>query len=172
MPQRSLNNLRSFQIVCAFLSLFAVVAVSGCGGSDIEKMPVFSASGNLTMDGKPFGPATLRFVPSETARSFVAVADAGGKLSDFTTYKKGDGAPAGTYKVAVYSSGGTSAPIPAIYEDEKNTPLTVIISDITGDDANTLTIDLDSKAGKPSPNSTMRGFTAKDFEAAKGGITD
>lgn len=166
---------RSFRTHFSVLTLIAVLTSVGCGESSDEpaRVQLFPASGNLTMDGKPFGPATLRFVPENSgteeapARGFVGVVDADGKVT-VTTYEGGDGAPSGTYKVTAFSSAGTAKPIPGIYESETRTPLKVLIADIAGEDANKFTIDLNSKASKPSKNATFQGI---DADAAAAGVT-
>lgn len=158
-----------------FLATFSVF-FAGCGGdaSNFEKLPLYPASGTVTMDGKPYGPVSLRFEPEgglgEGTRGFVAMVDGGGSFDKVTTYESGDGAPVGTYLVTVFSSGGVSDPFPAIYEDAKKTPLKVIVSDITGDGANGMTIQLDSKAGGgDGGNSTTGHFDFQTMQAMEAG---
>ena len=158
----------------AFVSILAPLCFVGCSrGDGIEKVPVYPASGTVQMDGKPFGPVSLRFEPAEEGgRGFVATVDNTGKITTVTTYEVGDGAPVGTYKVTVFSSMGASKQFPAKYESAKSTPLKVIIADITGEGANAMDIQLDSKAGAPSQNSTMGHFTPEQLEAASAGISE
>ena len=159
-------------IAWGFVSMFVPLFFAGCGGGDgIEKLPLYPASGAVQMDGKPFGPVSLRFEP-ETAggRGFVASVDATGKIDAVTTYKVGDGAPVGTFKVTVFSSMGASKQFPAKYENAKTTPLKVIIADITGEGANAMDIQLDSKAGAPSKLSPMGHFTSEQLDAAAAGV--
>lgn len=160
--------------VWACVSVFAPLLLAGCiGGDGFEKVPVYPASGTVQMDGKPFGPVSLRFEPEEEGgRGFVATVDSAGKFSSVTTYKVGDGAPKGTYKVTVFSSMGSSKQFPAKYENAKTTPLKVIIADITGEGANAMDIQLDSKAGAPSKNSPTGHFTVEQMEAASAGVTN
>lgn len=166
-PKNTANNGMAW----AFVSMFVPLFFAGCGGDGIEKLPLYSASGTVQMDGKPFGPVSLRFEP-ETAggRGFVATVDATGKIDAVTTYKVGDGAPVGTYKVTVFSSMGASKQFPAKYESAKSTPLKVIIADITGEGANAMDIQLDSKAGPASENSTMGHFSPEQLDAAAAGV--
>ena len=115
---------------CGIAWTFVSLLLAGCGGGGIEKLPLYPASGTLQMDGKPFGPVSLRFEPETPGgRGFVASVDAAGKINAVTTYKVGDGAPVGTYKVTVFSSMGASKQFPAKYENAKSTPLKVIIAD-------------------------------------------
>ena len=165
-PHNSLNTSKQ-GMAFALMSLFVSVFFAGCGGGGIEKVPLYPASGTVQMDGKPFGPVSLRFEPeNEGGRGFVGTVDASGKITSVTTYKVGDGAPVGTYKVTVFSSMGASKQFPAKYENAKSTPLKVIIADITGEGANAMDIQLDSKAGAPSKNSTYGHFTPEQMEAA------
>ena len=152
------------------LTLSTAVLCGGCGGGgdDIEKLPLYPASGTVKMDGEPLGPVTLRFDPPADvegqSRGFVADADENGKFDFVTTYEMGDGAPAGTYTVTVFSSvGGASKPFPALYESNTRSPLKVVISDITGEGANSLNIELDSSAGAPSDNPTTGHLTEEQF---------
>ena len=155
----------------AFMSFFVPVLFAGCGGDGFEKLPLYPASGTVEMDGKPFGPVSLRFEPQEQGgRGFVATVDATGKIDAVTTYKVGDGAPVGTYKVTVFSSMGASKPFPAKYESAKSTPLKVIIADITGEGANAMTIQLDSKAGPASKDSTFGHFTPEQLDTAAAAV--
>jgi hypothetical protein len=161
-------------IVWAIISIFVPLCLVGCSrGDGIEKVPVYPASGTVQMDGKPFGPVSLRFEPDkEGGRGFVATVDNTGKITTVTTYEVGDGAPVGTYKVTVFSSMGATKQFPAKYENAKTTPLKVIIADITGEGANAMDIQLDSKAGAPSKSSTMGHFTAEQLEAASAGVDE
>lgn len=172
MHSYNFRNTATRSIAWTFISAFAPLFLVGCSGGDsFEKLPVYPASGTVQMDGKPFGPVSLRFEPEEQGgRGFVATVDATGKINAVTTYKVGDGAPVGTYKVTVFSSMGASKPFPAKYESAKSTPLKIIIADITGDGANAMDIQLDSKAGAASKNSTMGHFTSEQLDAAAAGV--
>ncbi len=155
-----------------FISFCVPLLLAGCfRGDGIERVPLYPASGTVQMDGKPFGPVSLRFEPEgEGGRGFVATVDASGKITGVTTYKVGDGAPVGTFKVTVFSSMGASKPFPAKYENAKTTPLKVIIADITGEGANAMDIQLDSKAGAPSKNSPTGHFSPEQMDAASAGV--
>ncbi|MEZ6129885.1 MAG: hypothetical protein R3C59_14475 [Planctomycetaceae bacterium] len=156
----------TIQAVSLFVfSISVPLLLVGCGGGDgFEKVPLYPASGTLKMDGKPFGPVSLRFEPEEEGgRGFVAQVDENGNIGTVTTYKTGDGAPVGTFKVTVFSSVGASKPFPSMYESKKSTPLKVLIADITGDGANAMDIQLDSKAGKASSNPTTGHLTMEQF---------
>ena len=167
----NLRNTANHGMAWNFLSFVVPLFFAGCGGDGFEKLPLYSASGTVQMDGKPFGPVSLRFEPeNEGGRGFVGTVDASGKITSVTTYKVGDGAPVGTYKVTVFSSMGASKQFPAKYENAKSTPLKVIIADITGEGANAMDIQLDSKAGAPSKNSTFGHFTQEDLDAAGLGV--
>lgn len=164
-------TIRSISMAVCFVSMAIVFAGCGGGGADIEKVPLYPAGGTVKLDGEPFGPVSLRLVPEESgARSFVAQVDDQGNINTVTTYEIGDGAPAGTYKVTVFSSGGTGKKFPTIYESENSTPLKVVIADIQGEGANAMDIQLDSKAGRgKAGDSTMGHFDSETMEAAKAG---
>lgn len=153
------------------LSFILPLLLTGCGGGGVEKLPLYPAGGTVQMDGKAFGPVSLRFEPEEDGgRGFVATVDANGKINAVTTYKVGDGAPKGTYKVTVFSSMGASKPFPSKYENASTTPLKVIIADITGEGANAMDIQLDSKAGPASKNSTFGHFTPEQLDTAAAAV--
>ena len=92
------------------LAICSPLFLLGCGAGDgIVKLPLYSATGTVKMDGEPFGPVSLRFEPvDEGGRGFVARVDEAGKINVVTTYEVGDGAPVGDYKVTVFSSMGSS----------------------------------------------------------------
>lgn len=165
------KNKAAHGVVQGFVLMCLPLFFAGCfGGDGIEKLPVYPAGGTVQMDGKPFGPVSLRFEPEEGSRGFVATVDNGGKITSVTTYKVGDGAPVGTYKVTVFSSMGATKQFPAKYENAKTTPLKVIIADITGEGANAMDIQLDSKAGPASKNSPTGHFSPEQMEAASAGV--
>lgn len=156
--------VRPFFVCCLF---FLVI---GCGGDEFEKLPLYPASGSVTLDGKPFGPVSIRFEPeAEGGRGFVADVDESGTFNTVTTYTVGDGAPVGAYKVTLFSSMGASKPFPSKYERKESTPLKVMVSDITGEGANSMTIQLDSKAGNATTNTTTGHFTPEEMERFKAG---
>ncbi len=101
--------------------LFAVALISaqllGCTGND-GKLDLVSVKGKVTLDGKPYGPATLTLQPTAGVegdkRPVVGgVVEADGSYA-LTTYETGDGAPVGEYTAtlgAPQSSGdGTTDP--------------------------------------------------------------
>ena len=172
MGKYNSRNTAIHGMAWAFISISVPLLFAGCGSGDgIEKLPLYPASGTVQMDGEPFGPVSLRFEPEKAGgRGFVGTVDDSGKISAVTTYKVGDGAPVGTYKVTVFSSMGASKQFPAKYESAKSTPLKVIIADITGEGANAMDIQLDSSAGPASQDSTMGHFTPEQLETAAAGV--
>ena len=123
------------------------VAVFGCGKS--EDVPdVHPVTANVTLDGEPFGPTSIRLIPPVIGegRSVHGKVDASGNVV-FTTFDVGDGAPANTYKVVVGQDfGAPPKPFPAVYQKEDQTPLEVTV---TADGENNLTIAMDSSVGGP-----------------------
>jgi hypothetical protein len=128
-----------------------VICVSGCGGE--SRVSVIPVKGELTFDGKPYGPANLVLTPtSETAKqSASGSADAQGKIV-FQTFSPADGLPAGEYRVSVVPSMGNS-PLPAVYFDEKS-PLKVKVDSQSA----TIKLDLVSSAGPPSQSAGVPGI--------------
>lgn len=145
----------------AFVIASAALSTIGCGGGDIPKLPVYKTTGKLTLDGKPFGPAAVLLVPTKTGdekkdkllRSVAGEADAQGNIT-FTSYAKGDGAPAGSYNVAVMPSLMAPAkdPIPNPYLKPESSGIQVKIE---GKDGNEVKVDMDSKK-----SSAMNAATA------------
>lgn len=88
-----------------FLLVSSVVCL-GCGKSDWGRV-----SGIVTVDGKPVGPGTLVFEPSDEARlnasSALGYFDATGKYELVSAGKK-QGAPVGNYRVIVMEGGPAS----------------------------------------------------------------
>lgn len=101
-------------------SACVVIASLGCtpaGPPSPEKLPVVSAGGTVTYQGKPVADASVSFQHSEGKVSATGKTDAQGKFK-LSTYGADDGAPAGKYRVTVAVSGvkeiepGVLAPIP------------------------------------------------------------
>jgi hypothetical protein len=87
-----------------WIALLASCA-SGCGGGE-DRLPLFPASGVVLADGKPADGVEVRLVPADAIddrdalRPF-ATTGADGAFA-LGTYEKGDGAPAGRYKVTLF----------------------------------------------------------------------
>lgn len=87
------------------LGCVAVLLCLGCGGSSggprLKTVPV---KGTLTVDGKPFGPATVQLLPQEAdaakRKAAVGQADSSGKFV-IGSYDKQDGAVPGAYDVRI-----------------------------------------------------------------------
>ena len=118
----------------------------GCGGE--PQLTVYPVKGTLTLDGAPFGPCAISFLSTaeEGGKGGAGEVDASGNIVAVTTYEKGDGCPAGSFKVIVLPSmmAPTDKPIPGVYGNPAKTTLTATISD-TGE--NTLKLELSSKGG-------------------------
>jgi hypothetical protein len=96
-------NRRLWNLVAVTLLLVG----AGCGG----KQPV-SVRGALTLDGQPVEGATVLFLPEaggEGARQATGQTVAGGKF-ELTTFRSGDGAFPGDYKVVVQYAQGVQGP--------------------------------------------------------------
>lgn len=85
------------------LSLFLTTAIFiGCGGGadDSGKVPVFPASGTVTLNGSPLAGATVAFSPQSGQPTAIATTDDQGGFS-LRTYDADDGAAEGAYKVVI-----------------------------------------------------------------------
>lgn len=85
----------------------------GCSKPREDQLPVFSVSGTVTYNGQPMKGASIVLVPSQHDRRlrmppFGVVGDDGSFV--ITSYGKGDGAPAGEYKVTFTWPDGTEEP--------------------------------------------------------------
>jgi hypothetical protein len=85
--------------------VLAVLAVAGCGGDD-GRLDVYPVTGTITYQGKPIEGAKVYFFGQGDKLRAAGVpvpegqTDANGKF-ELKTYEPGDGAPAGTYGVAI-----------------------------------------------------------------------
>lgn len=80
---------------CAGLLILAIAA-AGCG-----KRGTVPLSGTVTLDGRPLARATVHFIPQDPeGREALGSTDAEG-VFHLSTFKPGDGAYAGKYKVIV-----------------------------------------------------------------------
>lgn len=79
--------------------LLIVCAISGCGESG--RVETFPASGSLSIDGQPFGPAQLSLTPLDgSVPPASAKVSADGKFV-LSTYEPNDGAAVGEFKVSL-----------------------------------------------------------------------
>jgi len=72
----------------------ALLAGTGCGSKPM------GIKGKVMLDGAPLSGASVEFVPEDGGHSAVGITDNEGKFS-LTTYKPGDGALRGEYRVVV-----------------------------------------------------------------------
>jgi len=147
MPTIAIRGLRYLPVVIAL----GTFGITGCSQEGALKgaIPTFPATGAVTMDGKPFGPAKLSMQQvddKDNKKPTVSlVVDSSGKITSVTTYKPNDGAPAGSYKIYLSNDPMTPAPPhPAIYNDKDKSDLTASIKD---SGANEIKVDLKSSAG-------------------------
>ena len=97
--------------------LVVTTAVIGCGGggAGAGSQPTFSASGKLTVDDKPFGPATLTLGSTDSSGKLPSVT--GNVAEDgtikFVTYGKEGVVTAGSYNVTMAGDIMTMKTVPA-----------------------------------------------------------
>jgi len=98
-PAAQFSRIALIAVVIPCLSLLA----TGCG---VSKPKVYRTSGEVFYDGKPAEGATVLFCPiakgekSDIKVSPAAIVAADGSF-ELTTFKSGDGAPAGEYSVLI-----------------------------------------------------------------------
>jgi hypothetical protein len=143
------------------------LALTGCGGESLP--PTYPITAVVRMDGQPFGPCMVMLHPTagSTGRAAVGVVSADGKV-EFTSFKKGDGATAGEYKVTVRShvSGAPPKPIPADFQSEAKTTLRITVA-ATG--TNEAAFDLVAGKGGRAPGEVSNdAFQSPAFSAGAG----
>lgn len=82
-----------------FAGVLFAATLAGCGGSD--QLPTVKAAGTVTLDGKPYGPASVTLTPAggnpdDKRRPAVGPVAKDGSFT-LRTYEEGDGAPPGEY---------------------------------------------------------------------------
>ena len=80
----------------------SLTLLAGCGGGP-SRPPTYPVEGTVTLDGKPLPDATVTFRPAGTdsgQRPANGKTDADGRYQ-LTTFSAGDGAMAGSYRVAI-----------------------------------------------------------------------
>jgi hypothetical protein len=132
--------LKSFQL----LSLYALIAIAGCGDGRPERVPV---SGVVLIDGEPLGRGYVKFVPANGRPSLGKIAPDGKFI--LTCFDGGDGAIPGTHRVQVTANRIISANkiewyAPSKYADFRTSEIEVVVTEPVDD----VTIDLDSGGQK------------------------
>src|SRR5436189_4588890 len=83
------------------LSILATVGIVLTGCSNSSRPPTYPVTGTVTMQGKPVAGAVITFVPtSNEGEAASAITDSEGKYA-LTTWRAGDGARPGEYRVKV-----------------------------------------------------------------------
>jgi hypothetical protein len=117
--------------------LFATFLILGCGGDG--RVPLFPADGKVLVDGKPAAGVVVRLVPADALGDHDALQPFAttGENGDFSlgTYDKGDGAPAGRYKVTLFQPDRPPGPahpndlLGGQYADPQLSKIEVVISE-------------------------------------------
>ena len=152
----------------AGLCALAMWVVAGCGG-DPNVVPVYATEGIVLLDDAPFGPTRLLLVPEDQGgRSVAGEVAADGKVS-FTSFKVGDGAPAGKYRVLVGQvMAPPPRPFPNVYRGQ-GSPLKVTVE---AKEKNEIVIAMDSKAGSSNKSARANGMNAaSESEGFNAGAT-
>jgi hypothetical protein len=139
-------------------------AICGCGGGDdVPRVATQPTKGTLTLNGQPYGPASVQLIPAvltEETRTVTGTVDAGGNIT-FTSYEVGDGAPAGSYKVIVLPGmqGAPAEGVPSVYQSENTTTLTATIAEATDDAPNQVAVEMQGTgSARPGTHTTMEGI--------------
>jgi hypothetical protein len=128
---------RVFRWRFAVVLLPAVIAVSGCGESQV---PVYPVSGRVTYQGKPAAGATvvlhaLGVADTQDVAPYGVVENDG--TFAITVYEPGDGAPQGDYvatvewrKLVANGGGAAAGPnvLPRVYANPKTSPVKVSVA--------------------------------------------
>ncbi len=86
-----------------FLVLLSI-GLMGCSSNGVQgknQLPTLPVSGVVHVDGKPVGPATLRFKSADASSPVVAGSVAADGRFTLMTYRQNDGAPQGKYSVTL-----------------------------------------------------------------------
>lgn len=90
-----------------------VLVAAGCGGDGVKRLATVPAKGTITIDGKPYGPGTISFLPQsgdpEKRKAAVAQADANGNFT-VKSYGDQDGAVPGEYLITLTGELGKAPP--------------------------------------------------------------
>jgi hypothetical protein len=138
------------------LTLIATAAlILGCGGGD-SKVATVPVKGKLYVDDKIFGPALMQLTPEPPDPKIGVVNGYVKKDGSFQlqTYKEGDGAPVGKYRVVLSMDPLNMGSVPPVK------PLTVEVTKSSG----TLDIKLESTGGEmvsPLPPPGQEGGRTK-----------
>src|SRR5438874_8039209 len=139
----------------------AAFGMAGCGEGALKgAISTYPAKGTVTMDGKAFGPAKLSLTPTPDDNkkpTAVVIVNESGNIVDVTTYKKNDGAPAGSYKVTISQDPMSPAPAhPTIYDAKETTTLSCVVKE---SGPNEFKFELDSKAGPMGSGGGIPGIS-------------
>lgn len=144
--------------------IFALGMFLGCSGGP----RTYPVSGSVKMDGKPLAGATVSFFDSSRGYTAIGLTNEAGEFK--LAYFAKEGAPAGSFKVAISKAGpstkieGLSAElVPARYN--KATELT---AQVTAAGPNSFTFDhLTSELDEKDQAATLGGVPAEDSNAAE-----
>src|SRR5947209_14577793 len=83
------------------VSILVTVGIVLAGCSNSSRLPTYPVTGTVTMQGQPVAGAAITFVPTgKEGEAASAITDAAGKYA-LTTWRAGDGARPGQYRVKV-----------------------------------------------------------------------
>jgi hypothetical protein len=135
-------------VCCSAVALLAFGTAMGCSRSGMES----SVSGTVSLEGKPIGPGTVSFVPSDKTQN-PAVGTIQPNGSYYLKSNRVEGLPAGNYQAAVTvyepinlpPGERSSTPSKPVHPDRYMSPETSGLAFEVKPGSNTINIDLTSK---------------------------
>lgn len=120
---------------CRSLVALLILGMFGCSpdASDSAKYKTVPLTGKVTLDGKPYGPGTIGFIPTVAGTTSASAAVRADGSFEATTYVTGDGVGPGKYEVKL---GG------ATEEDLATTDPAKMMAQAAGGTIETVTLDV------------------------------
>lgn len=119
---QDLKEANTMFVARQILAALMLTLLSGCGETpDPDLRPVFKAVGSVRFQGRPIPDATIRLHPVSPTDDGKPTYLPRGRVDEhgnfaITTYRTGDGAPPGEYRVSLSWQG----PLKGISEDEED----------------------------------------------------
>ncbi len=109
--------VRTGQLLSSLLCGCLFIAGCSGGGDSVDRLETVPAEGMVKIDGSPFGPGTISFIPTvqtgDRIRAASAMISADGNFK-VRTYEDGDGIVPGSYNVKVSVPLESASPAPNV----------------------------------------------------------
>jgi len=137
------NCTKGFSVLFSLVAMTCLLMGSGCSANTPHVVPV---TGKVSYNGKPLNNGTIMLIPDGEGFGATGIIQPDGTFT-LTSFKKGDGAAPGNYKVTVEvfpdeaETGvavglpgaefgeGQKPPVPVKYSSSATTPLRAIVND-------------------------------------------